>query len=323
MAGNGLFTLVLAFGLGGCAVSQGLEPDLTAMGGAAGGPGVAGTGASNGIGGLPGAGGTSSGAGGGSGASVGSGGAPGPSGECEGSLKQIHVLTTLGTPTLYRFDADQISLTEVGKVVCPFSPPLSSFTLSRDGTAWLGATSGQIFKLALDTLDCAQVDYQPKTSGWYQLQLAFVADAPGAKTETLFVVDGPSGSLGTLNPDTLQVTKIGALSPVINQPRITGTGDGKLFTMGFTTPIGEVDKGNAKVKVMKEVDELGGNGGGLGFAQLDGDLFAFRGVGTTVRVGRYSQSTQQLTLLKDVSIGKQALVAGAGASTCAPYQPGN
>lgn len=92
--------------------------------------------------------------------------------------------------------------------------------------------------------------------------------------------------------------------------------------MGFTTPIGEVDKKNGGVKVLKDVQELSGTGGGLGFAQLEGDLFAFRGVGgKTVRAGRFSKAQNAFVQLKDVAISQQALIAGAAVSTCAPYEP--
>lgn len=304
---------VLSLLASACAVPAELTPDQAVS--------DAGLGGSAGAaaGGAPGGGGAV--AGGGSGGGVNAGGGSGLApGECSEQLKQIYVLTALETPHLLRFDADKFTFTEVGKVVCPFSPPVYSFTISRDGTAWISATSGNLYKLDLHTLVCTELDYDPKASGFYQMQLAFAADAPGAKTETLFAVDVPTGELGTIDPLSLQVTKVGKLSPHINLPRLTGTGDAKLFAMGFTTPIGEVDKKNGNVKVMKEVQELAGNGGGLGFAQLAGDLFAFRGVGDKkVRVGRYSPTTGTFVKLDEVPISQNALIAGAAVSTCAPF----
>lgn len=318
----GLLSLLSLVFASGCAVSEGLGPEEAAAGGSAGMPGVAGAGASNGVGGIPGAGGgpgTGGAPSGSGGAPTGSGGAPSQNG-CAPGLESIYMLTALEKPVLHRFDAATFGFSEVGPVLCAFSPPVLSFAIGRDGTAWLSATNGHLYRVDLDTLACDDTGYDPKPSGWYQMQLAFAAVGPGSINETLYAVDVPTGTLGQIDTSTLEVTKIGALSPSINLPRITGTGEGKLFAMGFTTPIGEVDKQNGKVKVMKDVQELSGTGGGLGFAQLEGDLFAFRGVGDkTVRVGRYSPAKNAFVTLKDVAITQQALVAGAGVSTCAKY----
>jgi hypothetical protein len=211
--------------------------------------------------------------------------------------------------------------------VTPFS-----MAVDRDGTAWVMYTSGEIFKVSIQTAACSASTYAARQNNLLLFGMGFVTDSAGANTEKLFAGGGradtgPMGQLAVIDTSvaTPTPTIVGVLSATAESaPELTGTSEAKLYAFypGETKAyVQEVNKSNG-APVGQEFLIPGGLGGSVrawAFAQWGGKFYIFvtttiAGVdNSTVRVidratGAYSLALENLP----------NLIVGAGVSTCAP-----
>jgi hypothetical protein len=204
-----------------------------------------------------------------------------------------------------------------------------SMSVDRTGQAWVLYTSGEIFWVkAASASTCQPSSFKKQQQGFDLFGMGFVSDAPGSNKEKLYVagsgvLDLGSGNLGTIDPQTLQVTKLGALEAADQTPELTGTGNAELF--GYVpgtsnTYVAQIDKQTAKNLKKWPLPPLEGSVTAWAFAHWGGKFYLF----VTVSVDFLTEESRVLRL--DPQTGKvETLVSrspyrvvGAGVSTCAP-----
>ena len=318
-------------------------------------PGTSGAGGTAGASGSAGFGGTTNPDAGDSGGSF-LDGSPGDGGDgCEENVRPIFVLTQ-GTPsTIHSFDPQTLSFASVVDVVCPDTADwvVSSMSVDRSYHAWVewGALAngqGDPYSKRLDRIDLATGNCEPdfgklpSVDEWATpLGMAFVSDANGSAAERLFFVDNatklyPLAGTAPLGP--FYEFKPGE-GTVFSGVELTGTGEGRLFTMIMnwtpewdhpctaanpcppTVHVGEVDKTNgsaiSNVEV-PDVEAMGISPGGFAFAHWGGHFWIFisKDFGPT-KVYDYDPVAISTSLA--MSDGPDGVV-GAGVSTCAPLE---
>lgn len=212
-----------------------------------------------------------------------------------------------------------------------------SMSVDRNGTAWVLYTSGDIFHVDINTGQCSPSGFVAgqspagAPSGGYKLfGMGFVSDAAGSNAETLYIAGGPvdasgsTGHLGTIDPNTMTVTDIGALQSAEFSPELTGTGKGELY--GYypgtsSSMIANLSKSNAQRGTSWTMAGLGGQVAAWAFAHWGGQFYVF--------VSTADDFTGAITsdvVLLDPNSGNENVVlpdhghtiVGAGVSTCAP-----
>ena len=234
----------------------------------------------------------------------------------------------------------------LGNLSCSAGTPLGSWTspatpfsmsVDRDARAWVLYTSGEIFLVdTANASSCTNSGFGIGQSGFELFGMGFVADSPGSSDETLFISGGSadvtgSGNLGSVDPDTLLVTSIGALPSADYSPEMTGTGDAKLF--GYypsdvgTNMVAEINKATGANVATHPLAALCSGDCVIrawAFAHWGGQFYIFittsdlLGLTNTARVILLDPDTgsnQVITGLGDT--GK--IIVGAGVSTCAPF----
>lgn len=229
---------------------------------------------------------------------------------------------------LSAFDPETLTFEDLGVLRCPSSSSPFSMAVARDNTALVLFGDGNIFRVDLDTLACSATGFQPNQQGFTTFGMGFVADAPGADAETLFIASGPNqaagapGFLGTIDVTTLRVRPLGRL-PMMDSPELTGTGQGELwgFTPNIAVPlVARIDKRNAAYSNAFQLPQLRSTSGPQAWA------FAFWGGTFYLFLQRSSDqdSSTRVTRLDrvsgDVQIGQPTgrEIVGAGVSSCAP-----
>lgn len=229
---------------------------------------------------------------------------------------------------LLKFDPATLGFSTIGALKCPasFGDTPFSMAVDRSGTAFVLYQSGNIFKVSTENAGCTASGYKPSQLGWARFGMAYVSDAAGGESETLYVIDGTGLSGSGANKGLGKISQSGQLSAIgqFDQglagrtAEVTGLGDGRLFAFFVdssknTSSVAEVDKTSGKVisnepQALPEINAWA-------FAHWGGSFYLFNGDGASPsRVHKYTpgKGTTQVVANAGYSI------VGAGVSTCAP-----
>ena len=275
-------------------------------------------------------------------------------GACDGSFDDCSdraelVYVVDDEDNLYSFDppklhAGQDPFTLIGEMNCPASRSWSdwgggrgtpfSMSVSRDATAWVLYTSGEIFHVSTENASCTETNFDRGQQGFDLFGMGFVSDSVGSSQEKLWIAGSTAwelrytdtvGDLGYIDTDTMQVSRVGSLpSGGANSPELTGTGNGDLFgfypgTSRRSSQVAHIDKGNARHGNDWSFTEPNDDVVGWAFAHWGGDFYIFvttdEWIGVNSQVLHFDGDTGNVeTMLSDLPY----TIVGAGVSTCAP-----
>jgi hypothetical protein len=233
---------------------------------------------------------------------------------------------------LYRFAPGSLAFTKIGTLACPAASTSRPFSMAvdRTGNAWVLYNDARIYKVSTTDASCTATTFAPGQSGWTKFGMAFVADAPGSASESLYVstgrwndpVDPESGyqALARIDTKSLKLSVIGETFP--STAELTGTGSAKLFA--FVTgdalnpsAVTEVDRASGAPLSPKKLGGLS-DVGAFAFAFWGGKFWIFTASisgGGGSKVTRYShEDGVSKVMVPDAGF----TIVGAGVSTCAP-----
>jgi hypothetical protein len=213
----------------------------------------------------------------------------------------------------------------VGKLRCPTSGYGNPFSMGvdRHGNAWILYSNNEVFKVSIADAKCEKAPFQPGGIG--QFGMGYVLDAPGAKTEKLYIATNGARTLASVdtesnNPRTNIVGQV--MADADHPPELTGTSEGKLYgyfpnsySPGF---VQEIDRANgAAIGPQWKLGNAGlGSVQAWAFAHWGGRFFVFvsgsDGLGSTVRM--VDKQGEYKVLMENLPYQ----IVGAGVSTCAP-----
>lgn len=234
----------------------------------------------------------------------------------------IYLLTRASK--LLRFDPVKKTVHEVGTVRCPICcktyPPVTVNSMAIDHTAraWVTYTNGELFWVDTSDASCRRAPVDPRDEGYSRMGMAFVADGPGAHSESLFVVgqyQTPKGfSMSRIDPRSETLAAIGKVDSSEMSPELTGTADGTLY--GYfpgkrETFVGRIDKRTGKILQRWKLPPLRIPITGWAVAHWGGRFHIF--VGSSA-FAFDPDSSKLTTLWKSAS----RVVVGAGVSVRAP-----
>jgi hypothetical protein len=215
----------------------------------------------------------------------------------------------------------------IGKLDCGDYTSPFSMSVDRQGTAWVGYQSGEVYKVDIHTAKCEPSGFAAGSANSRTFGMGFATDDAGGKTEKLYIsAERFDNNLSVIDTDKTPPTvrSIGRLEASIDRnPELTGTSEGKLF--GFF-PVGygnsfiqEIDKKSGKAVGQKwDVGNIG-SVSAWAFAQWGGMFFVFVTVDTGPRVLSVNRTTNESKVVMSTIPYR---VTGAGVSTCAPERDG-
>lgn len=259
-------------------------------------------------------------------------GSVGPDG-CSDDNRLVYLLGD--ARELVRFNPATLELTEVGKINCPVqggpavpTPVPFSMAVDRTGFAFVLYDDGNLFHLDTKTAHCTATGFVPHQSSAFDLfGMGFVANAPGSKSESLFVGSyNPGNGIGKLSVGDLTIDPVGYYDSISGAAEMTGTGDARLFGFFLSSPpvvVAEIDKNNSKVLSKTALPDIQ-IGSAWAFAFWGGDFWLFTSPdGGHSRIDRYRPNpgspSDGATTLMVPDAGLE--IVGAGVSTCAPVVP--
>lgn len=237
---------------------------------------------------------------------------------------------------LLSFKPDTRTLTLIGKVNCPgTSGAAFSMALDRNAIAWVLYTDAQhegqgLYRVDTADASCTATTFKPGTLGLSVFGMGFTRDAPGGKTESLYVVGGQAedfwisnNTLGKVSFPDLKLTTIGT-TDVSGGVELTGNGNGALY--GFFS---ETTAGAASVReISKTTGRVVGEGWHLSASVLPavgaqaiglwgGEFYIF-----AQPAGAPSSNVYKLTpgsgKIVEIMDNIGMVIVGAGVSSCAP-----
>lgn len=260
-----------------------------------------------------------------------------PSVDCAEENKLVYLLSR--EFELHRFDPRTLTTTRIGPIQCPVLSAPQSMAVDRSGRAWVLYDDGSLFHVSTTTAECTPTQFAPNQEGVRIFGMAFVSDAEGSTSETLFLNDNSSPAnlgnvfgielmnkgLARIDASTLKLSVIGPYDqPLAAVAEMTGTGDGRLYGY-FAAPPGasatpptlaQIDKGSAKI-LWQQPGPPGGPAA-LAIAFWGGDFWLFTSDGNVPsKVERFATTLGQWQLASP-NIG--FIAVGAGVSTCAPVK---
>jgi hypothetical protein len=216
-------------------------------------------------------------------------------------------------------------LHDIGVLNCPGTGGSHPFAMSidRNSVAWVVYGSGALYQVDIKTAACTGANFTMGQLGFDLFSMSFVADSPGATTDTLYIAGGTGPGQGTVTLGTIQmpaltVTSLGAT--LDGWPDVTGTGDAKFW--GFfpdTTPpkVAQIDKTNGTQSNIWPLPSLQGEPRAWAFSFWGGDFWVFHmlqgDMDTTVYRVKGTDGSMSVAL---ANTGRT--IVGAGVSTCAP-----
>ena len=245
-----------------------------------------------------------------------------PQSDCADETKQIFVVTK--EHGLYRFDPGGRKITKIGTIACPSkgADPFS-MAVDRKGIAWVLYDDSHLYRVSTKDASCTATSFKPDQSGFHLFGMAFMTDAPGSSSETLYVADNGQQGIAKIDTSTFALTFIGSYDGFSAPAELTGTGSSRLFAF-FTAQdpinwprIAQLDPGKGKIVDQKGL--MGTDiGSGFAFAFWGGDFWLFTAPNDSSEITRYSW-TQESTdsIMQDLGY----TIVGAGVSTCAPTAP--
>ena len=215
----------------------------------------------------------------------------------------------------------------IGKLDCGDYTSPFSMSVDRQGVAWVGYQSGEVYKVDIHTAKCESSGFVAGSSGSRTFGMGFATDDSAAKSEKLYISGERSdNNLAVIDTEkTPPVSRrLGPLEAAIDRnPELTGTSEGKLFgffTVGYGTSfIQEINKATGGAVGQKwDVGNIG-SVSAWAFAQWGGIFFVF----VTTDGGPQVRSVDRRTGEAKIVMGTIPYrVTGAGVSTCAPERDG-
>jgi hypothetical protein len=251
------------------------------------------------------------------GGSASDGGAPFDAG-CSAGARLVYVIDVNNTFSSFQPGPSPV-FTDLGTLNCPAQVGATPFSMSvdRSAAAWVLYSSGELFKVDTQTVSCSTTTYAMNQQGIDVFGMGFVADAPNAAQDTLYIAG--NNELGTIDTQTLTLSTFGLLA---GQPELTGTGDAKLYGF-YPDPnlprVSQIDKSNGLEGSSYSLSpQLQGNPHEFAFAFWGGDFWIFLQRYTTdasTNVWHLAPATGAVTEALS-NTGRN--IVGAGVSTCAP-----
>ena len=242
---------------------------------------------------------------------------------------------------LWKYFPETNSFTMLGQIDCGGGLFFGTFSMAVDrlGFAWVQfAGGGELRKVDVTNVaNCSDPGYLPGQQGVGNFGMAFVSNSQFDACDRIYgntysglggYTEGDKiGDFITIDPDTLDLTKIGKTN--FDGAEVTGTGDGRAFVFGGANPSKLVEMDKAKGVPVKTLPLAGLeiNNGAFAFAFFAGDFYFFTDsdndfFNSEVTHMDYDDSDmngkQDLTVLTEDA---PLLVVGAGVSTCAPTVP--
>ena len=254
-------------------------------------------------------------------------GGNGPDSGLPACAKETQFIYTLAADnTLYKFDPPTLAFTPIGKLDCnklgvtPFS-----MAVDRKAQGWVVFTDGTLARIDTKDAHCTPTTFAPGQSGFSTFGMGFSSNAPGSADETLFVTDsstnGSTLGLATIDVQTLKLTPVGKYDKLAARAEMTGTGDARLFAAFEGTPYNVAEVGKTDAKVLSQAPQAAVNypagSSNFAFAFWGGDFWLFVGPGSKTDVFQYKPATGETKLVQMTN----AVIVGAGVSTCAPTKP--
>jgi hypothetical protein len=245
--------------------------------------------------------------------------------DCSSAATLVYVVDEDGK--LSSFHPDTLEFDDIGTLTCDAASTPFSMSVDRDGMAWVGYNSGQVYGASTTDASCKPVARAPGAGGFSIFGMGFVALDGDPERDQLFIAGNRAldlsfdfqTALGAIDPSSLNTTRIGSLDGAI--PELTGTGDGKLwaFYAQDTPPrLNRIDPATGGTLETHSLTSIGGGGStAWAIAFWGGDFWLFmRTTGTPfTKVYRVDGKTfEQRVVIADTGRG----IVGAGVSTCAP-----
>ena len=233
----------------------------------------------------------------------------------------FHKIGTLNCPT------NGTSIQTGNTQAIPFS-----MSVDRDGVAWVLYSTGELFKVSLQTAACTKANNTIGASGMYLFGMGFALDAPMMDSEKLYLAGGNKDPAGTPRKLGYDDTHGNNLTPVVVgniaatsdfSPELTGTAEAKLYgffpkaTGPFVQEINRAD-GTAIGQTWAVGTSLT-NVRDWAFAQWGGVFYVFITTGSGSTFKSQVHAVDRMTSVHTIAWDNSAYrVDGAGVSTCAP-----
>jgi len=210
-----------------------------------------------------------------------------------------------------------------------------SMSVDRDGIGWVLYTTGELFKVSLQTAACTKANNTIGASNMFLYGMGFALDAPMMDTEKLFLSGGNKSASTTPRKLGYDDTHNNNLTPTVlgniaassdYSAELTGTAEAKLY--GFYPRI-------TQVPYVQEIDKatgaavgqtwnvgttgLGNNIQDWAFAQWGGVFYVFiTTLDNNTRHSRVLAVDRTTNMTSTVRDNLTYYIDGAGVSTCAP-----
>jgi hypothetical protein len=234
---------------------------------------------------------------------------------------------------LYSFNPTTNQFVDIAASDCTGTP--HSIAIDRSGNAYLltyafsgnfGPPTSIFYKMNLSTGHCQLTNNVSGEQGFVVFGMAFSANGSGSD-ETLYLQGAGDfqsvSGLATLDTNTFQLTVMPNSAKPILGGQLTGTGDGRLFGLFYTTTdqgppyFGQIDKTNGNP--ISSIQQAEINTSDFSVAQWGGNFYFFMSDGYTSpqlsTVLRYSTTDGTVT---NVATLQNAIILAAGVSTAAP-----
>lgn len=226
---------------------------------------------------------------------------------------------------LVRFDAKELSFTEIGQLNCPVTVGDTPFSMSvdRNATAWVLYSSGDLFKVSTTDASCQSTAFQPGQRGFDVFGMGFVLNRAGFQEETLYIAGGSEADIGLGEPrfgyitlSSLEVTEVGTIG---GWPEMSGTANADLwafFPNTFPPRVAQVSPATGQ-EIRSIPIELDGDANAWAFAHWGGRFWVFyKGFDdASTRVFEVNPDDDSVSeVIQDTG----RYIVGAGVSTCAP-----
>jgi hypothetical protein len=245
--------------------------------------------------------------------------------DCSSAARLVYVVDESGK--LSSFRPDLLQFDDIGQLECDRASMPFSMSVDRDGMAWVGYNSGQLYRVSTSDASCTPSARTPGAGGFSIFGMGFVALDGDPDRDQLFIAGNRAldlsfdfqTALGTIDSAGLVTTRVGPLDGAI--PELTGTGDGKLWAFYAQDTPPRLNRLDPASGATLETHTLGSIGGGgstaWAIAFWGGDFWLFmRATGApSTTVYRVDGKTfEQRAVLPATGRG----IVGAGVSTCAP-----
>jgi len=245
-----------------------------------------------------------------------------PPNDCPDAAATLIYLVSEGND-LMSFYPPTLTFKTIGSIACPNTNGTTPFSMGvdRKGVAFVVFQNGSLYKVSTLTAACLATSFAAHPmAGFDEFGMGFAGDNI---SDQLYIAGSgtPSAGLATIDTMTFKFSFIAKFSPDLNRTELTGTGDGRLFgwspnpsTPGST--LTQIDRKTAQLIGANKL-KIGDNSDAFAFAFWGGDFWIFTAPnGGPTTVTKYDPMTQSET----TATTNNAVIVGAGVSTCAPQQ---